>query len=381
MTLGQRLNRQQLEALSSLFGLHALTISKTDTVKVSFDRFFKDMEPAEKETWIDGMHACLGLPRYDAAQEKISARLERERTLERLRLAFPELIAVHQMLAEQTADSWLTSSRQKSQDLYFKAAELTDYLRNNRKIITFSELGARFCNNSKALRNTELSRLTASWLLTLEDAEGKWPENVKTVWDRCHVVRDRLSVQTTIFGPLIYEKENRRFDWIYQLWRNGEPATLSWPNISGIDRIFIAENHDQHNRLITCENETPFARMIRESQPGIILYTCGFPNDAVLSLYRQIAPQTLSNLHWGDSDLAGLRIAGMLHACYPLQLWRCDLETLFNHQDNMIALSVEQKKQLEQFIRNHPDFPFAKELHFTLQQGWLEQESWQRKIS
>ncbi len=377
MKLGQRLNRKELAALRALFGMQALSVTRSDEVRVSFDRYFKEMNPALVEEWIDGLHLCLDLPRGDAAGEQYHKRREVELVLERLRLAFPELTALHHALAAETGSvGRFFSCNRETQANYFKAAAITRFLLTNREPVTFSDLGARFCNDSKALRNTELSRLVAAWLLVMEQEQGSWPDAEDTVWDRHHVVRDRLSVQATVFGPLLYEKNNHTHDWIYKLWRAGEPATLSWANIAGIDRMFAAAADWPGNELITCENETPFGRMVRERRPGIIIYTCGFPNDAVLSLYRHIAPQAGSRRHWGDSDLAGLRIAAMLHAVHSLRLWRCDLANLQKQRNHMIALPEEQKKRIEQFLANHPGFPFSAELCFTLEHGWLEQESW-----
>ncbi len=377
MKLGQNLDSGDLEALQAVFGMQALTISKSGEVRISFDKFFKGMAFGVVERWIDALHHCLDLPRLDAARE-VSLNQERfELIQERLRIAYPELDAVHQSLKRGKGNTRLFGAGGKDvQTLLFKAAEITRFLRANGDVVTFSDLGARFCNDSKALRDTELSRLVESWLLIMENDDGLGLDVEQTAWHRYHVVRDRLSVQATVFGPLVYEKNNQSYDWIYKLWQAGESATLSWGNIVDIDRMFLVENVCSGSGLITCENETPFGRMIRERQPGVLLYTSGFPNDAVMSLYRFIAPLVRSCRHWGDSDLAGFQIAAMLHAANPLKLWRCDLADLEKHRKRMIALSKEQESRIANFLDNHPGFLFAAELRFTLEHGWLEQESW-----
>lgn len=377
MKLGQNLDSEDLEALHAVFGMQALNISKSGEVRISFNKFFKGMAFVVVEEWIDALHHCLDLPRLDAAREVSLNRERFELILERLRIAYPELDAVHQSLKiEKGSTRFLEVGGIDIQAHFFKAAEITRFLKENSDIVTFSDLGARFCNDSKALRDTELGRLVESWLSIMENADGLGLDAGQTIWDRYHVFRDRLSVQATVFGPLVYEKNNQSYDWIYKLWQAGESATLSWGNIVDIDRMVVVENVCSGAGLITCENEAPCGRMIRERRTGILLYTSGFPNDAVMSLYRFIAPLVSSCRHWGDSDLAGLQIAAMLNDAHPLKLWRCNFADLDKHRNRLIALSEEQKCRIDNYLAKWPDFVFANELRFTLEHGWLEQESW-----
>ncbi|MEA2083200.1 MAG: TIGR02679 domain-containing protein [Thermodesulfobacteriota bacterium] len=375
MKLG-RLDRDSTTVLQAFFGMAPLSVSANGDVKISFDRFFKNMEPHATEEWINNLHQALDLKRESSAQDQARAGNTAVRILERLKIAYPDLPGPAEAVGGlDSLSRKVAGSRKNIQDELFQAAEIIRFLKQNKEPVTFSELGARFCRDSKALRGTELAKLIASWIEVMEQEQGEFRQE-QTVWDRYRVVSDRLAVCATIFGQLIYEKNGKTYDWIYQLWQAGEPATLSWRNIAGIERMYhqtdgVLENYP----LITCENEAPFGRLVREGHPGIILYTCGFPNDGVLTLYRLLAPTTASRLHWGDSDLAGLRIAAILHAAHPLQLWRCDFNTLRANKSRLLPLSFHRQQQISDFMTRYPDFPFIAELCFTQENGWLEQES------
>ena len=380
MKLGRQPDRIQLGALGAVVGLAPLTISATGEVHLSFTRLFQGKSREERDAWIDGLHEALGLARRHRRVEEEQSQQAAETLLARLRLAFPELTPIHDHLAGQfeTVCRLAITGLDLLQEEYFRAGVIVNFLRRNREPVTFSELGAQYCGDSKALRRTGLTGLVADWLRIMEEQENDaWNDGAETVWTRHHVVQDRLAVQATVFGPLLYKKNGRPHHLIHELWQAGEPATLSWQNIAGIERLCPARATAADFELITCENEATFSRLVRDRQPGVLLYTCGFPNDAVLSLYRLLAPESLRCRHWGDSDLAGLRIAAMLHAVHPLQLWRSDLATLTRHQDRLLPLTSEQQNQVDRFLARHPDFPFGAELRFTREHGWLEQESWQ----
>ena len=71
--------------------------------------------------------------------------------------------------------------------------------------------------------------------------------------DRFGIADNPSAVKATLFGPVVYYKNNRKFDFIRRLGQMGESATLSWDNLAGIDRIEV----DGTDSLYTCENESP----------------------------------------------------------------------------------------------------------------------------
>jgi hypothetical protein len=176
---------------------------------------------------------------------------------------------------------------------------------------------------------------------------------------------------------LVYWKNGQEFDWVYRLWKCGETATLSQGNISGIERCELRDETENFTPpVITCENESPFCRLSLQREPGVILYTEGYPNAAVLELLRLLRPLNLLGRHWGDSDLDGLRIAEMLNRVHPLTLWRCNLPELQRLQSRLKPLTAKAADASASYLRNHLYFPFAAELLYTIENGWLEQESW-----
>ncbi len=248
------------------------------------------------------------------------------------------------------------------------------FLLGNSEPITISELGARFCTDSKQLRQGELRSLVVEWL-RICSPDGDMLDKEGDLLSCYHVLSDRLTVHVVFFGPVVYEKGGKVFDWIYRLYRQGEPATIGWSTLRNIDRMYW--HGGEPLPLICCENEAPFSRLMRENQQQGILFTSGFPGSAVRKLYQLLAPQALACYHWGDSDPAGLRIAALMHDLFPLQLYRCRLETLHSHKHCLLPLTAKQRHAAERLLDDQPGFPFAEELLFTLENGWLEQERWQ----
>jgi hypothetical protein len=247
---------------------------------------------------------------------------------------------------------------------------------DNNSPITISELGARFFEHSKQLRQGELRSLLIRWL-NLYCPDLDIIENEEQIWANYHVYHDRLTVNAVIYGPIVYTKNGKEFDWISTLYQKGEAATVSWANLQDIETMRLQRHETNPPALICCENEAPFSQLMRKRANDAILFTSGFPGSAVRKIYELLAPQAASCFHWGDTDPNGLRIASILNSIYSLELYRCDIETLKLHRKHLLPLTPKQKQTAEFILSNNQKFPFRSEIAFTLENGWLEQESWQ----
>jgi len=361
MKLGQDLDAAKREAIENFFGLAPLIYTAKNELKLSFDRLFSGKSAAEIDSRLEQIYQLIERRRPVPASEKEGAATV---LIDQLQLAFPHLGLVHCSLQQGKASLERKLSRHPDEvrELYFTAAGIVDFLRKNSREITLSELGARFSANSKKLRRGELKKLVEQWLRLLRP---NLPEE-ESVWHEFLVIRDRLTISALIFAPLIYQKNGREYDWIYQLYLAGEPALLSWFHLDGITSYRLAGGHGTEITLVSCENEAPFSQLLRESATQILLFTSGFPNRAVCRLYQHLSPLVCECRHWGDSDPAGLRIAAMLQAIHPLRLWRCDLATLMRHESKLLPLEQSQVNVGFSMLETDPEFPFATELSFAL---------------
>jgi Protein of unknown function C-terminus (DUF2399)/Protein of unknown function N-terminus (DUF3323) len=371
MKLGQDLDEAERMAIENFFGLAPLIHTSKNEIKLSFDRFLAGKSETEIATLLERVYQLTGRKRPTSLSlDNDAASL----LLDQLQLNFPHLGPLHHFLSHNR-ESLARKLRQQTdriRQFYFTAGTIVDYLLNNEREITLSELGARFCANSKQLRQGELKKMVEQWLRLLRP---DLPEQ-EDVWEEFLVIRDRLTITALLFAPLIYSKAGREYDWINQLYQAGEPAMVSWFHLEGITSCRLASKNSEKANLISCENEAPFSQLLREETEHVLLFTAGFPNRAVRKLYQLLSPLASHCHHWGDSDLAGLRIAAILHAIHPLKLWRCDLATLKRHKTKLLPLAKSQLQGASSILSTDPDFPFTPELGFTREHGWLEQESW-----
>lgn len=113
-----------------------------------------------------------------------------------------------------------------------------------------------------------------------------------------------------------------------------------------------------------------------------MIYTKGFPNAAVYTLFKLITTHnpTIERFHWGDTDLAGLQIASIFNKIAPLRLWRCGLIDVMRHKDSLIKTGKDEKERIVMFMENNSDFPFREVLEFSSNNGWLEQEQYTAEV-
>lgn len=359
------------EEMVTAFGSAPLRLSRDGTVRLRTDILLEPLEKSQREKWIADVHQALGIPFKQPDRQKSDHAGE---TVRRFRFAFPDLTAAEPLIERE-------ARRNAGLESWERVGSVVRALLDNVEPLTLSELGARFFSDSKALRGGREISMVAECLYLLdggafadlESARGEVRQRLRREALSNHgVVETGGSVTVMVYGRVVYRKTGIDFDQIRRLSEIGEAAVLSASNLQEVDEIHVPPD----TTLITVENESPFATLVRDRYPGIILYTQGFPNAAVRKLYHLIGehPNCVRRIHWGDSDPAGLRIAAILHEIQPLELWRCEYDSLVLHRDLMQPLSLSARESGERILAGDENFPFRRELRFTLENGWLEQE-------
>ena len=373
LQLGQSLDRQEMSKLHSFFGVSPIQVNAKNEVRLSCDKL---LENGSENQWLERIGAALGHPLQQ--HNRMSKDEKIQKLLSRLKLAFPSLNKLIDFLGEEHASlkrMLSTKSEEAVNTCCFQTAAAVEFVLKNTIPITLAELAARFFNDSKALRQGELRALFLQWLRSVS-IDNEMLEDNTDILASHHILTDRLTVDAVLFGPVIYEKNGKIFDWICELYSQGEAATIGWSNIANVDRMYFQESLDGPPGLICCENEAPFSRLMWQQHKQCLLFTSGFPNSTVQKTYSLLAPKAAACSHWGDSDPAGLRIAAIMNAIFPLQLYHCDLQTLQQHKPFLIPLTQKQHDICRHLLTTTANFPFADELIFTMENGWLEQENW-----
>ena len=378
MKLGGRLPDEVMTALRRVFPNAALDVRLDGTTVLRLDRL--NMTEQDALTWVSTLCEVLSITREKPGTRQARAQGEMAVILERCRLLYPEMAPVWERLGERAAE-WAAQVLARDacavQEELLQLAGAVRLLMAEHDPLGPAELSARCFGDSKALKNSPtLARRLEEWLLLLRGAEESDDAARRGIWAEHGVVENATAIKVTLFGPLCYEKDGERFDWIARMHAHGETATLSWDNLRGVESLALPPG----TPVITCENETPFASLVRDGVPGLLIYTAGYPNSAVRRLLRLLRPQVTSIRHWGDSDLDGLRIAEILAQSRPVQLWRCDVVELQRHVPLLLPLSPPRQRQAADYLAKHPDFPFRDELAFTVAHGWLEQERWGKAV-
>jgi hypothetical protein len=369
MTLGPHLPAADLLALRHCFGVRHVTPAADGKVRVQLERFLKDSSTAA-EFWLAGLGGVLGLNRSVAATPGEGD--EFATLLDRLRLQHASLSHLLGPVFDRPALRRKHAARPEA-----LAEQLDRLCRGAAELLTspdfcrLSNLGVQLFNDSKALRKgTENYNLLGNLLCEFfgEDLPDR-----ETAYERCGVGDNPTAVKVTVYGPFTYLRRGRLYHWPRELWEVGEPAVLSLANLREISEIRLPATAE----LITCENETPFNDLIQAIPGAALLYTAGYPNSAVRQFLRKLGPLAAPLRHWGDSDPDGYLIAQALAAIQPLRLWRCDLRSLQQACGRLRPLTGTKLARGRRLLENHPDFPFAAELRYALEHGWLEQEAWQ----
>ena len=377
--LGQGLHHyQELSPLRRLFG-DGLRETASGIVRVDIEHLLRRLSVKQRNGWSEALYAVLGREQVNRPAERRENESDVTRILERWMLEFSDLPEFGRFLHDRL-EHWRRkvagNGSEATQRVLFLAGKTVRSLRVNEAPIGLAEVAARCCGDSKALQSSELWGLVGDGLLCSAGDIPPYTLDQRNAAIRlCGVTENPTAVRVTLFGPVVYRKNGVTMDWIKRLWQMGEAAVLTWENLQGIESMGLAEEAPDA-RLITCENETPFCRLTREEGNAVVVYTEGYPNTAVKRLLSLLAPDLEVAWHWGDTDLDGLRIAGIVDEVLPVNLWRCDLPDLARCREGLIALDGAQLQRSRQFGERRPDFRFSEELAFTIENGWLEQESW-----
>jgi len=288
------------------------------------------------------------------------------RTLQRLKLLYPdESVLIDAMRGSESLLRFFKASSSAPDELIALFDALL-CLRTAPVGVTLSELGAKFFNDSKALRQG-LLRQQLEHLLRIQT--GNLDDEAAAVLNTCGIIENPYTTHAVVFAPFAYcAKDGVWLDWPYRLWQRGEAAILSWRTVRTITRLRAEEPFDT---LVISENAAPFHRLVETRRAA--LYTEGYPNAAVKTSLRLFAQTGVTGLHWGDTDLDGYRIAEQVAREIPMRLHMTP-EILVRLRGRLRHLIGEQHRRLAAFIEVHPDFPFLDGLRYTLANGWLEQE-------
>jgi hypothetical protein len=291
--------------------------------------------------------------------------------LQRLRLSFPEMEWAHEWLRHAPEIERILRQNPASEQLLRSLLETASFLLETSIPVTLSKLGAQFFNDSKILRGGTLRKLLGG-LLNYRLGNDDASELRDIALQQFNVIDNPATTLATLFGPIDLIRNGKKDRWIVDRFNASEPVTLNSYNLQNIEAVGLRPGF---GTVITSENAAPFHELVSAAHPAIIIYTGGYPNAAVCRLLRLLALAGATCRHWGDTDPDGFRIAAMVRRHIPVELFRCNLADTNQNRASLIPLNPKQKSRAKQILDTQPEFPFREELIFSLNNGWLEQES------
>jgi hypothetical protein len=283
----------------------------------------------------------------------------------RLKLLHPAELQLVERLRESEALRRFCGASESAERELSELFDALAVLRDMPDGITLSELGARCCNDSKALRAGRLRQALEHLLRLRLDAQDE-PE--RDVFAEAGIVDNPLTTQATAFAPFAYRTiDGEWLDWPYRLWLRGEAAVFPWQTLRAVAAVRFEQPCAE---VVTSENAAPFLRLVERRTAAV--YTGGYPNAAVRALLARLAEAGATARHWGDTDLDGYRIAEQVGLCIPAQLHALSGTT---PRSRFRPLDDVQRRRAERFLAAHPGFRYRAEVRQTLDAGWLEQEN------
>lgn len=243
------------------------------------------------------------------------------------------------------------------------------------KEIHCSDLGSRVGASSKYFRPGCVGRrLLADALLHLDGGGETTDPAREAALENAGVRLSPTAYGVLVAGPLVLGEP--ALDFPHALSCRNQAVMLTLQNLGGARLL------DRCEGVLTIENEASFLSAMKEGLHArkLLVATSGFPNRAVLALLGDIMEQAESWLHWGDTDLAGLRIARLIESRLGRspELFRCTAAEIRRLKDRLIPLTPTARRDMAIDLKTLPTALGADVLRTALAEGgWLEQEAWE----
>ena len=339
---------------------------KTQTGRTTDGKVYGTLLPMLREpsAWME-VAAALGVGEQDSAKTESVKDF-----LLRLKWLHPEAGFALETLgddSEVVRHLSVPENRPNWKTLFASVLHRTQHLPG--RLMTLSQLGSDWFNDSKILRSGPLRRqlvlIMAAFARTASDDE-------KEILASLGIEANPYTSAVTVFAPFGFcLDDGTYFDFPLQLYRKGLVCQLPAETVLRIVRI---DWRGDEKKIATSENAAPLIRFVAARRP--VLYTEGYPNCAVLALMRCLSGQGLVAAHWGDADLDGLNIAALVQGNMPGSRIVAEEVIAVPGCVPGIPLTDAQRQRLARFLERNPACPYGDCLKMLLDRGcWYEQES------
>ena len=339
---------------------------KTQTGRTTDGKVYGTLLPMLREpsAWME-VAAALGVGEQDSAKTESVKDF-----LLRLKWLHPEAGFALETLgddSEVVRHLSVPENRPNWKTLFASVLHRTQHLPG--RLMTLSQLGSDWFNDSKILRSGPLRRqlvlIVAAFARTASDDE-------KEILASLGIEANPYTSAVTVFAPFgFWLDDGTYFDFPLQLYRKGLVCQLPAATVLRIVRI---DWRGDEKTIATSENAALLIRFVAAGRP--VLYTEGYPNCAVLALMRCLSGQGLVAAHWGDADLDGLNIAALVQGNMPGSRIVAEEVIAVPGCVPGIPLTDAQRQRLARFLERNPACPYGDCLKMLLDRGcWYEQES------
>lgn len=238
-----------------------------------------------------------------------------------------------------------------------------------------SDLGSRAGASSKFFRpGTSGRRLLADALIALNGAGPATDQARELALEDAGIRLSPTAYAVLVAGPLTVGEPPLDFPWT--LSARNEATLLTLQNLKSVRLLAACEG------VLTVENEASFLGAMKEGLHTrcLLVDTGGFPNRAVLALLDQVMASAGYWRHWGDTDLAGIRIARLLESRVRRRpdMFRCGAAEVRRLKERLIPLPLESRREMAADLKAFPAALGVDVLRADLAEGgWLEQEAWE----